>query len=1267
MIFASIFSAKIIYNPHSIQENNIEQYRIGLAKINEKYFDEYNNRIIVKSKYKIEDGNCLLKASGLNGLNVMQYRNEDEANEALEHFLSLNYVEYAQIDRQISIDETANGSTKIDLSKNTHLSWGSDLLGIDEYQNYLLEKFGSNNLPTVYVAVIDSGIDTDNEFLSGRISYEFGISYCNSKTESKYAFEDDNSHGTHVSGTIVDLTLGNVKIIPVKVLNSEGSGSVSNIISGMEYILSLKDKGLNVVAANMSLGGYDYAGSMKNPVTKLYDNNIMPVVAAGNDNYYVEDYEPANIEKALTISALAQNEINANFPIIANYSNFGSGVDLCLPGSGIVSCVPDNTRYENPYTSTTGGKYSSLNGTSMATPHASALVALLASYYGSGYNVTNVERQLKSNTYDFGRLGHDEIFGYGVPCIALAIDEDTSTFSPIVNYGEIGGEYHFENTLVVNITENNSDKNYIHKIYYTLDGSYPTLISHLEYENGITISSSTLLKFVIYSFDEFGNIKGNSQVFEVTYFKGNESKNTDGTGFEINSNGVVTGYSGSIRDIVMPKYINGIEVKKLSSNLFYGLNVRSFVCLQDIALESYPFVSCSELETITLYSTTCKKIANACYALKELILPNTKTIEAGFFVSVLLGFIDGSYTFKKCHNLQRIYAPNVTRVEEYTYAGQKRLSDLEIDWKNINFIGKDAFKDCISLTYDIVLPGKFTTIPSNAFSGSGIKSITATNVTEIQNSAFSNCKSLSFASFGNISSIGEKAFLFCDNLESINNLDSDVVIGKKAFSYCTSLSEIQIPENATLEDYAFESCTALTRVDLPNCAFGSYVFNQCSNLTTVIISKEMTVIPDGMFRFCGKLNEIDIKNIKSIGSEAFSFCSILKSIDLTNCEELSAVDGVGKNFYGCSALEQVTLGKMVTIIPSYSFDYCSRLKEIDLSNVEVIGKRSFNYCSSLTEVKLSRLKSIVSDSFPSSNSNLKLILGDNEYLISSDQNLDFPNVESVYLSKGYTGKIGKFIKNNYAYSYEIDDYIIRTKEQKYSVVFKLDDGTVVSTKLVDGKTKISVPYSYEYNGANYHFYSWKDVYTGAIVLTSNIRYTSKDVTYVASNFTKKDIEFNVNFYYGYDFDGSGNINDDGDLFKKVSVIKGQKASGIAVPTKPSDGRYEYVFVGWQYNGEIYALEDLPNITQEISVYAKFEEVVRKFKVSWYGFDGALVYSEYVEYGTAPKFNKDKALFALDYKNLPVTNKIVLFLAVIDCWRPKINAVYSDCNFYASCE
>lgn len=765
--------------------NDLLSYREKLAYINQNYENNFSSRIIVKSYRTINDKNTICSASGFAGLNVLQYENEDDALNAIEYYSSLPYVEYAEQDIEITINDIVNYDQNFELEGLEYLSWGSELLGISTYQNYILEKY-NDNLPEIFVAVLDTGIDTDNEFLKERIAFDLGISYYDSElylsSSSNYKFEDDNSHGTHVAGTIVDLTLDNVKIIPIKVLNGAGSGSVSNIISGIEYVLSLKNSGTNICAFNMSLGGYGNSQQEEMIINSCYDANIMPVVAAGNSNYYAEKFNPANCEKALTISALSQNEHYENFPYIASYSNYGEVVDLCLPGTNILSCVPNECKYSKIYTSSTGGKYAVISGTSMATPHATALVSLYATYYGDLYNVVEVETKIKQNTYDFGDIGKDDLYGYGVPSMALAIDKYTPNSTPTLNYGIINSSYNFNNTISVEITNNNAfASNYIYKIYYSLDGSYPTLVNYKEYNQSIEITDSSLLRFIIYMFDENGNPCGDSDLYEVKYNKDGQSINNDGTGFEINSNGILTKYTSSVQDIEIPEYINGVKVKGLSENLFYGLNITSVKCDYDINIGYYPIVSCGSLKTLNLNSSNANYLAKNCFSLKEITLPNVREIKEGLYPSSpLLGFY-GSSTFSGCFNLEAFRAPKIIEIKDNVFSGFEKLKTVDIDWQNIYSIGDNAFDDCPQLNIDFTA-NKLNKLGKYAFYRSGINSFVSESLEVLNESTFSYCENLENIYLANIKTIYSYAVLNSNNLKVLFLGDNDIKLYNNSLS-----------------------------------------------------------------------------------------------------------------------------------------------------------------------------------------------------------------------------------------------------------------------------------------------------------------------------------------------------------------------------------------------------------------------------------------------------------------------------------------------------
>ena len=244
------------------------------------------------------------------------------------------------------------------------------------------------------VAVIDSGIDLTHPDLVKNIIAE------KSCVKTARTANDDNGHGTHVAGIIAALnnTTGVVgvapeaKLIAIKVLNSKGSGTISNIVCGIDWIITNANK-YNIKVANMSLGGGGVSDNncgktdndvMHQAICKARDVGITFVVAAGNDGADASKSTPAAYDDTvITVSALADSDgkpggkgTSTSYggdDTFASFSNFGSVVDIAAPGVSI-------------YSTYKGGKYATLSGTSMATPFVSGAAALyIKSHVGSSW------------------------------------------------------------------------------------------------------------------------------------------------------------------------------------------------------------------------------------------------------------------------------------------------------------------------------------------------------------------------------------------------------------------------------------------------------------------------------------------------------------------------------------------------------------------------------------------------------------------------------------------------------------------------------------------------------------------------------------------------------------------------------------------------------------------------------------------------------------------------------------------------------------------
>lgn len=293
----------------------------------------------------------------------------------------------------------------------------------------------------VDVAVIDTGIDVDHPDLNVvestdcrnlRIVFPFNLEYT-----CEEGGDDDHDHGTHVAGTIgaLDNGYGVVGVAPgarlwaVKVLDAGGSGSLSAVIAGIDYVT---ENAAEIEVANMSLSCECSSPAMDTAITNATDAGVVFAVAAGNSSQDASKESPASHPRVLTASALSDFDgvpgalaeatcRDDQDDTLADFSNHGPLIELTAPGVCILSTVRNG--------------YGLFSGTSMASPHVAGAAALLASGAGKPAGWSEVDA-IRSALVGAGQADWTDDSGDGIQEPRL----DVGGIDPAMVGEDTGGE-----------------------------------------------------------------------------------------------------------------------------------------------------------------------------------------------------------------------------------------------------------------------------------------------------------------------------------------------------------------------------------------------------------------------------------------------------------------------------------------------------------------------------------------------------------------------------------------------------------------------------------------------------------------------------------------------------------------------------------------------------------------------------------------------------------------------------------------------------------
>lgn len=353
------------------------------------------NALIVQAKSIdiIEENVNVASAKCLAGdIYLVNFENQADTEEAYYEYKENSQITSVLKNYKAHVSDISAEKASVSGVSSGNEAWGVASTGMDKYIN----KLELANCDTeVKIAVLDTGISPNHEVFKNKVTADRIDMTCSRDyvNDDDYP-EDDNGHGTAVAGVIAESTPANVKIVPVKVMDSEGLGDFQKIFN------AISDLSTKVDIINLSLGtdmadiSEDDLAIMENIIKSIVDNSgVIIVCAAGNSASSVE--YPASSKYTLAASAIDSNNN------LTDFSCYGDTVDFAMPGENVIL----------PKYGTTN-QYVYAKGTSIASPFLTSSIALVKAE-NPHYSKNQIIDLLKVNTKDLGATGKDIYYGYG--------------------------------------------------------------------------------------------------------------------------------------------------------------------------------------------------------------------------------------------------------------------------------------------------------------------------------------------------------------------------------------------------------------------------------------------------------------------------------------------------------------------------------------------------------------------------------------------------------------------------------------------------------------------------------------------------------------------------------------------------------------------------------------------------------------------------------------------------------------------------------------
>lgn len=638
-------------NDEKSSDSLLKKYAVGLTETdntsieNEGFSDTafQTCRLIVKASKTPDNLNSIGMANGFKDWYIIQFETEEDTQAAYEEYLSEEYVLSVSPDMVVDLSlDTENEGEPLEFDTDetpTRLdSWGSIITGLYDVKDYIDSHPEFDR--EIVIGVVDTGVDTDNEFIKDRLIRTYFNSSSEGEEENEY---QEYAHGTMVCSVIKDNTPDNVKFKVYKTGNEMPTSALT-----LALIRSIED---DVDIINCSFTTWIDCEIIEDALNCCFENDILVVASAGNDNVSllrVLDL-PASDERVITVAA------NEFYCIPTDYTSFGQVVDLMAPGDDIPVSFGKDT-------------FTEVSGTSFSSPMTVSLFVDLMILFPSYLN-EQIERIVYSNA-DSSDIFYDcSLFGYGI-IDAIGSAGFKRNTEPKFSLPE--GKYIDE--IEVEITAEQGCE-----IYYTLDGSYPSKESGILYTEPVKISDDCpFLKAVAY-----GNGLYRSECTKTLYRL--QRVGTDNM-FEISDDGQITAYTGDVYDLIIPEKINGIPVKSIAPEIFSDSELVgvTFPDTMDTVSEN-AFSNCESLmladgKSITLIG---KEAFYNC-GLYIVDFPRVQKIESRAFggnyplggVSFPECKIIGKSVFSGCRSLRMVNLPELESSDGGTFYGCRTLTEV---------------------------------------------------------------------------------------------------------------------------------------------------------------------------------------------------------------------------------------------------------------------------------------------------------------------------------------------------------------------------------------------------------------------------------------------------------------------------------------------------------------------------------------------------------------------------------------------------------------